>query len=155
MIATSGDSLLKDSALEVYTNELLPMATLITPNLDEAEALSGSQIKTQADLERVAVDLAVRFNTNVLAKGGHLRGENAVDVLASASGGIEIFTAPYIPGVSTHGTGCTYSAAIAAQLASGRDLSNAVNTAKRFVSAAISGYFRWQGTDALNHFRPT
>ena len=153
MIATSGDSLLKDSALDVYTQELLPMATVITPNLDEAEALSGEKIASLADLERVAITLARKFDTHILAKGGHLESAITTDVLASPDGETEHFSADFVPGISTHGTGCTYSAAIASELARGSDLFTATGTAKRFVTSAIHDYFRWDGIDALNHFQ--
>jgi hydroxymethylpyrimidine/phosphomethylpyrimidine kinase len=153
MIASSGDSLLKDGALAVYTDELLPLATAITPNLDEACALSGEPINSRADLEAAVRRLVERFGTAVLAKGGHLQGEIATDLLATPDGDIQEFCAPFVSGVSTHGTGCTYSAAIAAGLAHGADLATATSAAKRFVTAAIHGYFRWGDTDALNHFQ--
>ncbi len=153
MIATTGDSLLKDEALDVYTQELLPLATIITPNLDEAVALAGEPIKALADLERVAIGLTARFGTHVLAKGGHLASDTATDILAAPDGETQEFCARFIPGVNTHGTGCTYSAAIAAGLADGSNLIAAVDAAKRFVSSAIHDYFRWQDTDALNHFK--
>ncbi|MGI9244969.1 MAG: bifunctional hydroxymethylpyrimidine kinase/phosphomethylpyrimidine kinase [Verrucomicrobiales bacterium] len=153
MIASSGDSLLQDSALAVYTDELLPLATVLTPNLDEACALSGDPITSKSDLELAAKRLVERFGTAVLAKGGHLRSDTATDLLATPDGGIEEFRADFVPGVSTHGTGCTYSAAIAAGLAKGDGLSAATASAKHFVTAAIRDYFRWRDTDALNHFR--
>ena len=153
MVATSGDPLLKDAAVDVYTEGLLPMAAVITPNLDEAAQLTGAQINSLDDLRRAAIDLAQNFATSVLAKGGHLQGETATDILANPDGTTREFEAPWVAGVNTHGTGCTYSAAIAAELAGGHDLGDAVASAKRFVSAAIRDYFRWQGTDALNHFQ--
>lgn len=152
MIASSGDSLLRDDALAVYTGELLPLATVITPNLDEACALSGERIRSREDLEAAARRLVERFGTAVLAKGGHLQGEIATDILALPDGGTHHFSAPFVPGVSTHGTGCTYSAAITAGLSKGNDLPAATAAAKRFVTAAIHDYFRWDTTDALNHF---
>ena len=89
----------------------------------------------------------------MLAKGGHLASETATDILASPAGDTETFSAAFVPGVNTHGTGCTYSAAIAAGLADGSNLLGAVGSAKRFVSSAIHDYFRWEDTDALNHFK--
>ena len=94
MIATSGDSLLKDGALDVYTQELLPLASLITPNLDEAAALSDSHIGSLRELEEVAIALAKKFSTSVLAKGGHLQSSRAVDVLATSDGQTQRFEAP-------------------------------------------------------------
>ena len=153
MVATSGDSLLRDDALAVYKEDLLPRAAIITPNLDEARALSGMEIGSLEELGSAAVELAAKFQTCVLAKGGHLEGDAATDVLAGADGTTREYSAPVIDGVNTHGTGCTYSAAIAAGLARGDALGDAISNAKRFVTAAIRDYFRWRETDALNHFR--
>jgi len=155
MVATSGDSLTKDSALDVYTTELLPKATLLTPNVDEAIALGCGEIDSPESLTTAAIFLAGKFKTNVLAKGGHLQGADATDVLATPDGTPQSFDAPYVEGVNTHGTGCTYSAAIAANLANGLDLADAITEAKRFVTSAIHDYFRWRDTDALNHFQQT
>lgn len=153
MIATSGDSLLKDDALEVYTRELLPMATLVTPNLDEAVALGCAEFHDREGLIAAAIQLAKSYATNVLVKGGHLAGDTASDAMSDPAGNTHVVNAPYLSGVYTHGTGCTYSAAIAANLACGHDLPTSLGFAKRFVTAAIHDYFRWENTDALNHFQ--
>lgn len=95
--------------------------------------------------------LAIKYRTNVLLKGGHLSGDNAVDLLSLGDRIIE-FSAPFIRNIATHGTGCTYSAAIAAGLALGLSLEAAVGRGKEFVTATINRHFRWQqDLDALNH----
>ena len=158
MVATSGDALLQDDAIALYREELLPMATLATPNMDEIRVLLNWEAPpTDAkELERAGRELVERFGCAFLVKGGHLRGQEAIDVLVERDGAVSSFTAPFVPGVSTHGTGCTTSAAVAAGLAKGQSLREAVGGAKRFVHRAIAGFLRWEGpageTDALHHF---
>jgi len=138
MVATSGAVLLKPSAIRVLKHRLLPLATLITPNLDEAALLLGCQLTTRKDLHTAARELHERYGCAVLLKGGHLRTANeAVDVLFDGRDSREL-VAPRVRGVSTHGTGCTYSAAIAAQLARGERLPQAVALAKPFITRAIA-----------------
>lgn len=157
MIATSGDPLLRDDAIALYRERLFPIAKVITPNLDEAGVLLGRPLKSLDEMRIGGVELAAQFGTAILLKGGHLREAVATDLLF-AEGEIHEFTAPFVPEVSTHGTGCSYSAAIAASLANGESLLQAVATAKRFVSKAITHYLRWEKdghtTDALHHFAP-
>ena len=150
MIATSGDVLLQPEAIELYRKELFPRATVVTPNLAEASALSGNPVRNLQEMRKVGEALAQKFNTRFLVKGGHLTGERAVDLL---SGGPEVmeFAAPFVAGVSTHGTGCTYSAAIAAGLALGQSLEEAVGRGKEFVTGAIRNHFAWKEIQALNH----
>ncbi len=150
MIATSGDPLLQADAVAAYETLLFPLATLLTPNLDEASALLGRKISQRDQLHAAAAELFQRYRCAILLKGGHLKGTEAVDVLISAEGVCE-FTAPFIPNVSTHGTGCTYSAAITAGLAQGHPLSTAAAQGKRYITAAIGQSFQWQGVQALNH----
>ena len=150
MIATSGDRLLESAAVALYESELFPRATLITPNLDEAAVLLGRKIEDESSMRDAAKELAERFGTSVLLKGGHLRGPEAVDLLYHTNR-ITRFSAPYIPDVATHGTGCTYSAAITAGLARGLDLESAVRTAKDFVTRSIRNHFQWDSISALNH----
>jgi hydroxymethylpyrimidine/phosphomethylpyrimidine kinase len=138
MVSTSGAQLLKPAAVKALCGELLPLATLITPNLDEAEILVGEKLRSVTDLRAAARVLYGRFGCAVLVKGGHLRGlKEAVDILYD--GGQELLlSAPFIRGVSTHGTGCTYSAAIAGHLARGCALPKAVQRAKEFITQAIA-----------------
>jgi len=138
MIATSGGRLLKRAATLVLCEELLPLATLITPNLQEAEVLTGERLTSAEDLRRAARALHRRFGCAALVKGGHLRGlKQAVDIFYDGTEEL-LLTAPFIRGVNTHGTGCTYSAAIAGYLARGLSLDRAVRCAKEFISQAIA-----------------
>ena len=155
IVATSGDPLLEPAAIEAYENELFPIATLITPNLDEAERLLGTEIKDREAMHRAGKKLEREYGTAILLKGGHLEGDTAVDLLF-IDGKVAEFSAPFVRGVATHGTGCTYSAAITAGIASGLSLEKAIGRAKKFVTEAIAQYFRWTSSsgknlDALRH----
>jgi hydroxymethylpyrimidine/phosphomethylpyrimidine kinase len=143
MIATSGRVLLQPEAIQIYQRDLFPLATLITPNLDEAKRLLGHPIRDLAAMHRAARTLATKYGTAVLLKGGHLRGRRAIDVFSSGDRTIE-YSAAFLPGVKTHGTGCTYSAAIAAELAKGAELPRAIAVAKKIVSSAIRFHFVWK-----------
>jgi hydroxymethylpyrimidine/phosphomethylpyrimidine kinase len=143
MIATTGDLLLAPEAISIYERELFPLATLITPNLDEAARLLGNAIRDLAAMHQAARTLAKRYGTAVLLKGGHLRGRRAIDVLCSGDRTKE-YSAAFVPRVKTHGTGCIYSAAITAELAKGTELPRAIAIAKRFVSSAIRSHFVWK-----------
>lgn len=155
MIATSGDRLLQPAAVELYRTRLFPLATLVTPNLAEAAALTNVAVKNLEQMRTAGAQLQAKYGTRFLLKGGHLEGERAIDFLFDGAATRE-FSAPHIAGVSTHGTGCTYSAAIAAGLAQDQPLADAIERAKKFVSGAIRGHHVW-GTSlgeihALNHF---
>ena len=154
MIATSGDNLLEPEAVEAYENNLFPLATLITPNLDEAALLLETKIDRK-QIKSAAKALAKKYGVSILLKGGHLRGDNAIDLLFHNGELIE-FSAPFVRGVATHGTGCTYSAAITAWLASGFSLERAIARAKKFVTESIRRRFHWTSKsgdilDALRH----
>lgn len=151
MVATSGDSLIEEDAVTAYREALFPQADLITPNMDEAATLLGQTISREEDLAGAAHTLMKTLGAPVLLKGGHLRGETALDVFQPLEGPAQLFSGPYFHGVSTHGTGCTMSAAIAASLAQGQTMPEAISTAKTFVSNAIRTLCRWNGVDALNH----
>lgn len=154
MVASSGDPLLKPDAVRAYREELLPLADLITPNLDEAAVLLGRKISGVRGLREAARELREKFGAPVLLKGGHLRGSEAVDVLCR-DGGIEEFSLPRLPGRETHGTGCTLAAAVAAGLARGRTLRASVAAAKRFLHGAMARQHTWKRggvtTAALRH----
>jgi hydroxymethylpyrimidine/phosphomethylpyrimidine kinase len=138
MVATSGSRLLKSAAIECLKNELLPLAELITPNLPEAEVLVDRELKSVEDLRWAAQELHRRFGCAALVKGGHLRNaKDAVDILFDGKNEW-LLTAPFIQGVSTHGTGCTYSAAIVGYRARGCKLRQAVVRAKEYVTQAIA-----------------
>lgn len=154
MIATSGDALLQPAAVETYRARLFPRATLVTPNMAEAAALTGRPVTTLEEMRVAGRELAEKFGTRFLVKGGHLGGHCATDLLLGGTTEME-FRAPFVAGVSTHGTGCTYSAAIAARLALGDELEEAIQRAKDFVSRAITEHFAWNTSlgeiHALNH----
>lgn len=154
MISTSGDALLQPAAVEIYCSRLFPRATLVTPNMAEAAALTGQPVRNLDEMRLAGEQLAKKFGTRWLLKGGHLGGNSATDLLFGGETVVE-FSAPLIRGVSTHGTGCTYSAAIAARLALGDELEAAIVRAKDFVSRAIGRYFSWATpsgeVQALNH----
>lgn len=149
MISTSGALLLENSAVKAMKS-FLKSALLITPNVQEAEHLLGRKLESPEDLRQGAREFHDMFGCAVLMKGGHLKGMTvAVDFLFD--GNEEwMFEAPYVRGVSTHGTGCTYSAAIAAYFALGHSLSDAVRLAKEFISNAIAASYRTAGHFALN-----
>lgn len=150
MVASSGDPLLKKSAVSAYEALLFPRAALVTPNLDELRILSGMPCRDLDQMKEAGATLVRRFGVPFLLKGGHLKGREAVDVLATRKGFCE-FRAPFIAGADPHGTGCTFSAAIATLLARGRSLEEAVGEAKGFITAAIRGSLRWGKVSALNH----
>ncbi|MCX8157461.1 MAG: bifunctional hydroxymethylpyrimidine kinase/phosphomethylpyrimidine kinase [Verrucomicrobiae bacterium] len=138
MLATSGAALLRPEAVRALQERLLPLAQVITPNAPEAAALSGRTVQSVEDLRAVARVLHARHGCAVLLKGGHLRGlKVAVDVLWDGRSEW-LLEAPRVPRVSTHGTGCTYSAAITAGLAQGLPLVEAVGQAKQFITQAIA-----------------
>lgn len=155
MVATSGDLLLQDDAIECYERELFPLAALVTPNLGEAARLLGEPVDDLQAMRKAGARLAEKYGVPVLLKGGHLAGEEAIDLLF-AQGNVTEFSAPFSHGIATHGTGCTYSAAITAGLANSLRLEEAVRRAKKFVTATITQHLAWktpQGTPlhALNH----
>jgi len=138
MVAKGGHSLLAAEAVATLRRRLLPMATVLTPNLPEAEALTGLTIQTVSDM-RVAASVLLSLGVPaVLLKGGHLEGDTLVDLLATADG-IEAFSSPRIQTRHTHGTGCTTASAVAAGLAQGMNLRDAVIRARAYVRAAIAG----------------
>jgi hydroxymethylpyrimidine kinase/phosphomethylpyrimidine kinase len=141
--------------MEIYERELFPIATLLTPNLDEAGNLIGEPIRDLDAMRKAGKHLQQKYSVSILLKGGHLTGDNAVDLLFIGDK-ISEFSAPFARGVATHGTGCTYSAGITAGLAAGLSLEQAVCHAKEFVTASIAQRLRWksksgENIDALNH----
>ena len=137
MIATSGAKLISDAAIETLKDRILPLATLMTPNIPEAKTLCGRA----ASARELAKELQGRFGCAVLVKGGHGEGPDAVDVLYDGRDFRE-FTMPRVENpVSTHGTGCSLAAALAAELALGHDFATSVAGAKRYVHAAISNSY--------------
>jgi hydroxymethylpyrimidine/phosphomethylpyrimidine kinase len=152
MVASSGRVLLKPEAIRAL-RKFIEQADLITPNRDEAALLWGRPITDLEMLDEAALALAKSFgHPDVLAKGGHLKTGQAVDVLASPEGKLRRFQAKRIPKVDPHGTGCTYSAAIAAGLAKGLSMPEAVALGKRFITGALKRRFEIGPYQLLNHF---
>ncbi|OLY91265.1 hydroxymethylpyrimidine/phosphomethylpyrimidine kinase [Cnuella takakiae] len=154
MVATSGARLIEETTVHTLRELLFPLATLITPNLDEAAVLYGQNIPDVAAMQTAA--LALTHNCNaVLLKGGHLKGEKVFDVLAQKEGSTEVFASPYIESSNVHGTGCTLSAAIAAYMAQGASLHEAIVMGRAFIANAIqygSDVQTGRGNGPLNHF---
>ena len=160
MVATSGDRLLERAAERLIAERLVPLATLVTPNLDEAAILVGDRVTAPDDMERAGRALLKLGAQAALVKGGHLpreeegEGDEIVDVLVM-DGAVRRFTHTRLDTTSTHGTGCTLSAAIAAGLAHGRPLERAVEDALDFVHRAIAAApGLGHGHGPLNHFVP-
>ncbi len=155
MVATSGDLLLKPDAIETLKRNLMPLALVVTPNLAEAAALSGEpEAKDEAAMARQGEAILNLGAQAVLVKGGHFETSEAADLLIDKSG-VRRFTAPRVKTKNTHGTGCTLSSAIAAGLARGMTLHDAVMLGKKYVSAAIaaSGEIRiGEGRGPVHHF---
>lgn len=138
MIATSGDRLLTPEAEQVIRDRLLPLATLVTPNLDETAVLVGGEVGSVGAMEQAGHALLELGAAAALVKGGHLHGQQITDVLVTREG-TQRFEHRRVEGVSTHGTGCTLSAAIAANLAKGTGLEEAVKTGIRYVEGVLLG----------------
>jgi hydroxymethylpyrimidine/phosphomethylpyrimidine kinase len=154
MVATSGAALIEREAVALLVRELFPRAALITPNLDEAALLVGRPIGSAAQFDAVADELLAQGAQAVLLKGGHLPGETVVDLLATRGGLRQRFSAPRIVTRNLHGTGCTLSSAIAAQLALGLPLEAAVAVAHAYVQQALrhgAGVRTGAGNGPLNH----
>jgi hydroxymethylpyrimidine/phosphomethylpyrimidine kinase len=151
MIAKAGAPLLQPDARAALTETMLPLATVVTPNLHEAAALAGLPVATEADMEEAARRIHAQGPRHVLVKGGHLK-DSATDILWDGHA-FTRFVAPRLDSPHTHGTGCTLSSAIAAGLARGTPLLTAIGEAKAYVSAAIrEGFQVGRGVGALRHF---
>ncbi|MDO4300455.1 MAG: bifunctional hydroxymethylpyrimidine kinase/phosphomethylpyrimidine kinase [Clostridia bacterium] len=150
MVSTSGSKLLREDAIEVLVNELMPLSILITPNLDEASVLLGRKIKTVDEMRIAAKELGEKYNCGVLVKGGHLD-EKATDVLFDKIEFYE-FTSERINTGNTHGTGCTLSSAIACNIAEGHSLEESVKNAKEYLTGALKyGLDLGKGSGPVNH----
>ncbi|MDA0733377.1 MAG: bifunctional hydroxymethylpyrimidine kinase/phosphomethylpyrimidine kinase [Chloroflexi bacterium] len=151
MVAKSGDSLLREEAVEALRTQLLPLALVVTPNIPEAEVLTGMTIASHQDMRRAAEQIVGMGARGVVVKGGHLDGP-ATDLFYDGSR-FQEFTAPRIDTVNTHGTGCTFASAVAAGLAQNMSVIDAVAQAKEYVTEAIRCSFPiGQGHGPLNHF---
>ena len=150
MVATSGSALMKNDAVQTLIEELLPVSTLVTPNIPEAQVLSGLMIESKADMIAAAKQISDSYHCSVLLKGGH--SINDANDLLYADGKITWFEGKRIDNPNTHGTGCTLSSAIAANLAKGCSLSEAVQRAKNYISGALAAMLDLgSGSGPMNH----
>lgn len=150
MVATSGGRLMADDAADTLQRRLFPLAEIVTPNIPEAEVLSGREIRTKADMEQVARIIAGKTGGAVLVKGGHLT--DTADDLLLVDGICLWLSGERVETANTHGTGCTLSSAIASNLALGYPLSDSVTRAKAYITAALkAGLDLGHGSGPLNH----
>ena len=150
MVATSGADLSNSESVKALKEKLIPLSTLVTPNVPEAEVLSGMKINTKDDMVKAAEKISKECGCSVLIKGGHSK-ENADDVLYH-DGEVYVFGMTKIDNENTHGTGCTLSSAIACNLAKGMDVPKAVTRAKEYITEAIkSGLDLGHGRGPLDH----
>ena len=152
MVAKSGAHLLEDDAVHAMRGTLLRLARVVTPNVPEAEVLAGMRIGSRDDLREAARRIAAHTPAAIVMKGGHLPGSEVVDLLYEDGRFVE-FVGPRVAGPNTHGTGCTFAAAIAAQLAKGSSVEDAVREAKEYVAGAMRvGIPLGRGHRPLDHF---
>ncbi len=155
MVATSGAKLISDDAIETLKNSLLPLATLITPNIPEAEVLCGKQIHSPADMEAAAQDIFKSFGVAVLLKGGHNLNDANDYLFGNIDGGERVgrwINGKRIDNPNTHGTGCTLSSAIASNLAKGKSLLESVQSAKNYLTGALAAMLDLgKGSGPMNH----
>jgi hydroxymethylpyrimidine/phosphomethylpyrimidine kinase len=154
LVSATGHRLLEEDALTVYRERLLPHALIATPNLEEAAVLVGRTLTTTGDARAAARELASLGTSYVVVKGGHLEGEDAIDLIATRDGDEHELTAVRIDTDNTHGTGCTFASAATAGLASGLDPLAALEQAKRYVTRCIAGAADWRlgaGNGPLDH----
>ena len=150
MVATSGSALMKNDAVQTLIDELLPIAVLVTPNIPEAEILSGLTIENEADMLTAAKKIGDTYHCSVLLKGGH--SINDANDLLYAEGELVWFAGKRIDNPNTHGTGCTLSSAIAANLAKGFCLTESVQRAKAYISGALTAMLDLgEGSGPMNH----
>lgn len=150
MVATSGAKLISDDAIATLKEDLIPLATVITPNIPEAEVLSEMTISNEEDMIKAAAYISEKYNCAVLCKGGH--SINDANDLLYSNGTYRWFYGKRIDNPNTHGTGCTLSSAIASNLAKGRDLNESVEKAKAYISGALSAMLDLgKGSGPMNH----
>ena len=151
MVATSGDLLIKRNAVAVLRSQLIPLAAVVTPNIPEAEELTGMRLRGDQDIAAAARLIVAMGAKAVVIKGGHLKGP-AIDLFFDGKKFIAL-KAPRVRTKNTHGTGCTFSAAVAAYLAQGKNLESAVRAAKKYITAAIrAGFTVGAGHSPVHHF---
>ncbi len=150
MVATSGSKLCKDDSIEMLINKLMPLATVITPNIQEAQVLCGFEIKSREDMQRAAVKISESYYGYILIKGGHLT--SCSDDLLYTGGEFMWYEQSRINNSNTHGTGCTLSSAIACNLAEGCDVKTGILNAKKYITGALKSDLNLgKGRGPLNH----
>lgn len=155
MVSTSGYKLIDDAAVGMLMSQLMPMTTLVTPNRHEAELMAGQSIDTIEDIHNAALKILELGAKAVLVKGGHFDDENMTDYLFTAAGDCVEYKSCFIDTINTHGTGCTYSSAIASFLALGDDLKTSIAKAKKYLTGALlagANISIGQGHGPVNHF---
>lgn len=152
MISTSGKALIDKTAVQVLQSHLLPLADLITPNLDEAEALLGNRVRSLAEIESAAHVLAETYESAVLVKGGHLKGNDLVDTLCLPNGKLVTYPQKRVSGINTHGSGCTLSAAIAAWMSKNYSIEKSVSKGLNFMRKAMGNPVTLNGQRFINHY---
>ena len=150
MISTSGAKLLKDDAIDALKTKLIPLAEVITPNLDEGVVLLD--VEKITDVNSSALAMAKKYGVNVLLKGGHLDGDDIFDVLATPQGESNILQSKRIPNINTHGSGCTLSASIASNIAKGFGLFESCKYAQEYIVASMKNPLETAGDRFINHF---
>lgn len=150
-VATSGHAILQPNALEALKVDLLPLATVLTPNLDEAKLLLDRDITNPEEIEEAAIDLAKAYQATALVKGGHLPGDELVDIVASPDGTTYTYTQKRIQNIDTHGSGCTLSAAIASQLALGKPTIEAISAARDYLRRGMDNPVKLPESPFINH----
>jgi hydroxymethylpyrimidine/phosphomethylpyrimidine kinase len=146
MIASTGDPLLEPDAIDAYSELLFPLASLITPNLHEAQALLGKAIADESELDAAAIELQQKYKTSILLKGGHLDHPECIDALADDQG-IQRFSSPRLAVQASHGTGCTLSAAITACLAHGMPMPAAISNAKNYLNETLRQSYQFESSN--------
>ncbi|MDF2543515.1 MAG: phosphomethylpyrimidine kinase [Herbinix sp.] len=150
MISTSGSRLLQEDAMDALINKLMPLATIITPNIPEAECLCGYTVKTKEQMQQAAKDIGKRYHGSILIKGGHL--EECSDDLLYSEGTFHWYEQETIKNPNTHGTGCTLSSAIACNMAEGIAIKNCIRNAKNYITGALMANLDLgAGRGPLNH----
>jgi hydroxymethylpyrimidine/phosphomethylpyrimidine kinase len=155
MVSTSGSVLLEKDALESLIKNLFPLAVLITPNITEASAILGREIKRQDELDDAAREISAMSGSAVLVKAGHIDSSEITDVMYDPSSGFSYFKSARVDTQNTHGTGCVLSSAIASYLGKGKSLGESVALAKKYIDGALragSAYKLGQGHGPLHHF---
>lgn len=150
MVSTSGSKLLNDDAMEILLNMLMPLATIITPNISEAEYLCGFHVESKEDMEQAALKISKHFSGHILIKGGHLK--DCSDDLLYSNRELIWYKQENINNSNTHGTGCTLSSAIACNLANGINIKDSIQNAKKYITGALKANLNLGiGRGPLNH----